>query len=108
MAAPMYYGFIAIAVAKSRIFHAFVPNHYKIGTLAGIGLVAQRLEQRTHNPSIGTGPQRLFNHLHTIERIGLACFGTIFRGFGSILGPSFGTTAWLSEVKVDRKVHRGI
>ncbi len=32
-----------------QIFHQIFPKRYKINTLAFVGPVAQRLEQRTHN-----------------------------------------------------------
>ena len=39
------------------MFRAIVPNHHKIRTLALVGPVAQRLEQRTHNPLVpGSNP----------------------------------------------------
>jgi hypothetical protein len=40
-----------------QMFRAIVPNHYKIRTLVHVGPVAQRLEQRTHNPLVlGSNP----------------------------------------------------
>jgi hypothetical protein len=48
------------------MFRAIVPNHYKIRTLARVGPVAQRLEQRTHNPLVlGSNPSGPTNHLRT-------------------------------------------
>jgi hypothetical protein len=39
------------------MFRAIVSNHYKIRTLPRVGPVAQRLEQRTHNPLVlGSNP----------------------------------------------------
>jgi hypothetical protein len=44
-------------LGEIQIFRAIVPNHYKIRTLAPVGPVAQRLEQRTHNPLVlGSNP----------------------------------------------------
>ena len=38
-------------------FRAIVPNHYKIESSKNVGPVAQRLEQRTHNPLVpGSNP----------------------------------------------------
>src|SRR5215472_3732266 len=59
--------------------------------LALVGLVAQRLEQRTHNLTLTTDAHCIVNHLATIRSSILVCFGAIFWGFGTILGPSFGT-----------------
>ncbi len=40
-----------------QIFHLILPNQYKITTLCYVGPVAQRLEQRTHNPLVlGSNP----------------------------------------------------
>jgi hypothetical protein len=40
-----------------QIFHPIFPKRYKINTLALVGPVAQRLEQRTHNPLVpGSNP----------------------------------------------------
>ena len=40
-----------------QIFHPILPIQYKIDTLSLVGLVAQRLEQRTHNPLVpGSNP----------------------------------------------------
>ena len=40
-----------------RMFRLILLNHYKIETLASNGPVAQRLEQRTHNPLVvGSNP----------------------------------------------------
>ena len=40
-----------------QIFHPIFPKQYKINTLALVGPVAQRLEQRTHNPLVpGSNP----------------------------------------------------
>ena len=40
-----------------EIFHPILPNQYKIKRLSRIGPVAQRLEQRTHNPLVpGSNP----------------------------------------------------
>lgn len=74
-----------------QIFHQIFPKRYKINTLAFVGLVAQRLEQRTHNLCLGNRTRHKFNHLRTIRHNNLVCFGAVFRGFGTILGPSFGT-----------------
>ena len=39
------------------IFHPILANRYKIRMLACVGPVAQRLEQRTHNPLVpGSNP----------------------------------------------------
>src|SRR6266567_5162950 len=45
------------AFGFSRIFHAILPIRYKIETSTQGGPVAQRLEQRTHNPLVpGSNP----------------------------------------------------
>src|ERR1700704_968938 len=49
-----------------QMFRAIVPNHYKIRTLAPVGPVAQRLEQRTHNPLVlGSNPSGPTNFIRS-------------------------------------------
>jgi hypothetical protein len=57
----VWYGSLYLAAITAletfQILGAMVPNHYKIGTLPRVGPVAQRLEQRTHNPLVlGSNP----------------------------------------------------
>jgi hypothetical protein len=54
----MYYVFTTVArFGEFQKFRVIVSNHYKIRTLDLVGPVAQRLEQRTHNPLVlGSNP----------------------------------------------------
>ena len=58
---------------RFRIFRAENANRYKIETLSLVGPVAQRLEQRTHNPLVvgsnPTGPTTYLIESCSISRI---------------------------------------
>src|SRR2546425_3436637 len=59
-----------------RIFHAILPIRYKIETSTQGGPVAQRLEQRTHNPFGGqrpASPQHVnTRHFNNVRKLAVA------------------------------------
>src|SRR6266566_5079861 len=86
------------AFGFSRIFHAILPIRYKIETSTQGGPVAQRLEQRTHNPLVpGSNPGGPTN----IPK-DLACF-SVFVNF-SIVGTFVGTQVHLCMGFVFRRI----
>ncbi len=70
---------------RLRILLAFLPNQYRIKMLSGAGPVAQRLEQRTHNPLVpGSNPGGPTNIPKDLARF------SVFVNF-SIVGTFVGT-----------------
>ncbi len=68
-----------------QIFHAIDSKHYKIGTSPSVGPVAQRLEQRTHNPLVpGSNPGGPTSIAKDLARFFVS-------GFFSIVGTFVGT-----------------